>query len=290
MRHRKLAVAFWFLVFFAFALILLILPLRNWFRVTALVVGMSVYWRYRWVNGGREKGLEAFERGSKRQAERRGVAYSPVQDRTARTIVAAVAIAVSTVIAIVVAFALVFFNSVDKAGVDVFHVRLKNDTSRPVVLGRCETGDDLCLGKVSETGVIKVGETFPTVETSVGESRPWLVKSLSGRRLGCVPIYFNYPADNALVRVSEMVPCATKYPGRVGPDFLSPETARDAALAYLAPSGGISAAERRGMSCYLPRSNEYLCASIVAGKAGAILTVTRDEHGYLKVRSALSNG
>ena len=97
---------------------------------------------------------------------------------------------------------------------DTFYVRLTNDTSYPVRLTFCGTDNNLCEGRLGTTSTLKPGDTYPTVQTGVGSSNPWLVQSMSGKRLGCISIYFNYHADNTLVRVSELVPCLTHYSAR----------------------------------------------------------------------------
>ena len=97
---------------------------------------------------------------------------------------------------------------------ETFYVRLTNDTTHPVRLTPCGTDNNLCEGKLGTTSTLQPGDTYPTVQTAVGSSDPWLVQSPTGRRLGCISIYFNYHADNMLVRVSELVPCQKHYSAR----------------------------------------------------------------------------
>ena len=69
----------------------------------------------------------------------------------------------------------------------------------------------LCDGKTYDTGVLKPGESFPTVQTSVGLANPELVRSRAGQRLGCLPLLYDYNASGAVVWVSELVPCRKRY-------------------------------------------------------------------------------
>ena len=94
-----------------------------------------------------------------------------------------------------------------------FYVKVVNDTSRTVILSTCGTGANLCA-KAYETGRVKPGRNWPTVQTSVGSSNPVLVRSIRGKRLGCLPLFFNYNASGAVVGVSELVPCAKDYAAR----------------------------------------------------------------------------
>ena len=97
-----------------------------------------------------------------------------------------------------------------------FYVKVVNDTSRTVILGTCGTGDNLCT-KVYETGRVKPGGSWPTVQTSVGLSNPVLVRNLTGKRRGCLPLLFDYNATDTIVRVSEAVPCVKAYSTRSKP-------------------------------------------------------------------------
>jgi hypothetical protein len=97
-----------------------------------------------------------------------------------------------------------------------FYVKVVNDTSRTVILSICGTDDDLCA-KVYETGRVKAGGSWPSVETSVGSVNPVLVRTVSGKRLGCLPLFFDYNADGIAVRVSEIVPCTKHYTARSQP-------------------------------------------------------------------------
>ena len=87
-----------------------------------------------------------------------------------------------------------------------FYVKVVNDTSRTVVLSTCGTADFGCT-KAFETGKVAPGESWPTVQTTVGQIDPVLVEDVGGRRLGCLPLYFSYNATGATVRVSTAVPC-----------------------------------------------------------------------------------
>ena len=95
-----------------------------------------------------------------------------------------------------------------------FYVKIVNDTSRTVILSNCATGDTLCNGKLYDPEPLKPGGVFPTVQTTVGAPDVELVQSPSGKRLGCLPLIFDYRASGALVRVSEFVPCQKRYPTR----------------------------------------------------------------------------
>src|SRR5256885_10345607 len=64
-----------------------------------------------------------------------------------------------------------------------FYVKIVNDTPRSVVLSYCGTDHNLCDGKVFDSGTLKPGANFPSAQTSVGASDPWLVQTPSGRRL-----------------------------------------------------------------------------------------------------------
>jgi hypothetical protein len=92
-----------------------------------------------------------------------------------------------------------------------FDVKIVNDSPRAVVLRYCGTGHNLCDGVFYDSGTLKPGQAWSDVATSVGESDPWLVQSLSGERLGCLPVAFDYNASGAVVRVSDIVPCRSKY-------------------------------------------------------------------------------
>ena len=99
-----------------------------------------------------------------------------------------------------------------------FYVRVLNDTPRRVVLSFCGTENNLCNnGKTYDTGTLKPGQAFPTVQTSIGLANPYLVRTRAGQRLGCLPLLFDYNADGATVRVSELVPCQLSYRARSKP-------------------------------------------------------------------------
>jgi hypothetical protein len=93
-----------------------------------------------------------------------------------------------------------------------FYVNVLNDTSRPVVVVDCGTRDGLCHGKGFSPVEVKPGETEPDVQTSVGGLNVELIKTPTGKRLGCVPLYYNYNASGATVRVSSLVRCRSTYP------------------------------------------------------------------------------
>jgi hypothetical protein len=95
----------------------------------------------------------------------------------------------------------------------IFYVRVLNDTSRTVVLSNCATGDALCR-KPYDTGRLAPGKAWPSVETAVGLVNPVLVRDLRGRRMGCLPLVFDYNASGLTVRVSEKVQCRRSYPER----------------------------------------------------------------------------
>jgi hypothetical protein len=92
-----------------------------------------------------------------------------------------------------------------------FHVRIVNDTPHIIVLSYCGTGVNMCDGTFYDTGRMKPGSEYSTVHASVGQSDPWLIRSLDGERIGCLPVAYDYHADGAVVRVSEAVPCAKHY-------------------------------------------------------------------------------
>jgi hypothetical protein len=87
-----------------------------------------------------------------------------------------------------------------------FYVRIVNDTPRMVVLATCGTGDRSC-SKTYETGRVRPGGSWGSVQTSVGQANPVLVTTISGRRLGCLALLFLQNADGAVVRVSDAFPC-----------------------------------------------------------------------------------
>jgi hypothetical protein len=99
---------------------------------------------------------------------------------------------------------------------NIFYVKVLNDTSHTVILSICATGDGLCT-KAYDSGRLKPGGSWPSVQTSVGALDPVLVRNLAGKRLGCVPIFFDYNATGSVVRVSELVPCAKGYSIRSKP-------------------------------------------------------------------------
>jgi hypothetical protein len=98
-----------------------------------------------------------------------------------------------------------------------FYVKIVNDTRRPVLVSFCGTAHNLCEGKLYQTGRVNPGGDLPTVQTAVGRSNPWLVRSTAGRRLGCLSLAFDYNADGAVVRVSSAVRCAARYRVREKP-------------------------------------------------------------------------
>jgi hypothetical protein len=100
---------------------------------------------------------------------------------------------------------------------DNFYVKIVNDTTDIVVLRSCGTGHNLCDGKFYGAFVLKPDGVLPTVQTAVGASDPWLVRTPSGRRFGCLPLSFSYNASGAVVGVSEAVPCAKSYAARSKP-------------------------------------------------------------------------
>jgi hypothetical protein len=85
-----------------------------------------------------------------------------------------------------------------------------------LILSICGTGDDVCA-KPHESGRVKTGGSWPSVETSVGAVNPVLIRTVSGKRLGCLPLFFDYNADGAVVRVSELVPCSKHYTAQSKP-------------------------------------------------------------------------
>jgi hypothetical protein len=95
-----------------------------------------------------------------------------------------------------------------------FYVRVTNDTSRPVVVSDCATGDGACNGHHYDPVRVTPGSSLSDVQTSIGAVDVELISSMSGKRLGCLPLYFDYNASGKTVNVSEMVPCRTTYPVR----------------------------------------------------------------------------
>jgi hypothetical protein len=90
-----------------------------------------------------------------------------------------------------------------------FYVKIVNDTPHAVTLATCGTGDFACA-KIYETGDVAPGGAWASVQTAVGSANPVLVRSSSGRRLGCLPLLFDHNADGAVVKVSSAAPCRRK--------------------------------------------------------------------------------
>jgi hypothetical protein len=98
-----------------------------------------------------------------------------------------------------------------------FYVKLLNDTSRTVVASDCTQDDGTCSGRKYHPGLMKPGQILTDLETYVDGLNVELITSTSGRRLGCVPVYFAYKANGTLLRVSSMVKCRKTYPMRRAP-------------------------------------------------------------------------
>jgi hypothetical protein len=98
-----------------------------------------------------------------------------------------------------------------------FNVPLLNDSGRTLVVSGCEHAD--CTGKTFDTGILKSGHEWPDVFGSVGEAHPLLVRSRTGQRLGCIPMFFDYNPRGTTFTVSElMVPCGSHYEARHKPN------------------------------------------------------------------------
>ena len=95
-----------------------------------------------------------------------------------------------------------------------FYVRVTNDTSQPVVVSACATGDGACNGHLFEPERLNPGGSLPTVQGSVGALDVELISSTTGKRLGCLPLYFNHEPSGVTVHVSEMIPYQKTYPVR----------------------------------------------------------------------------
>jgi len=95
-----------------------------------------------------------------------------------------------------------------------FYVRVTNDTPQAVVVIECGTGDGACNGRRYGPVRLNPGETLFDVQSSVGALNAELITSPRGKRLGCLPVYFDYEPVGVTVNVSEMVPCQKTYPVR----------------------------------------------------------------------------
>ena len=86
-----------------------------------------------------------------------------------------------------------------------------NDTSQPVVVSACATGDGACKGTYSESDWI--GADLPTVQGSVGALDVELISPTTGRGSG-VSRSTSITNHGVTVHVSEMVLYHKTYPVR----------------------------------------------------------------------------
>lgn len=208
MGHRKLAFAFWFLVFFCFVLVLLILPLRRWFVAVALVVAITAYWYYRWVNGVREKSLARFEQELERTAERRGVAWSPEQVQGLRIVAVAALFAISLVVALAIGLAVFFFLPIDKAGEDVYPSRIApNHLSR-------KTARDATLAYLVPSGDLSSAERRGMVCLPQRNGGYLCGSTVPGKTCGLFTVSRD---DHAYLKIRQRVHCARVKAGSPPP-------------------------------------------------------------------------
>jgi hypothetical protein len=98
-----------------------------------------------------------------------------------------------------------------------FYVKLLNDTNQTVIASDCSSGDGLCVRHHYYPAALKRGQEFSDLETYVNQLNVELITTRSGRRLGCIPLYFDYRAAGYVLRVSDAVPCSKTYPARHKP-------------------------------------------------------------------------
>jgi hypothetical protein len=91
-----------------------------------------------------------------------------------------------------------------------FYMSILNDTHNTVVVSYCGTDNNLCHGKFYDTETLRPGQSIGP-QTAVDDTNPWLVRSRTGKRLGCLPLLFGHNASGTIVRVSTLVPCQKHY-------------------------------------------------------------------------------
>jgi hypothetical protein len=88
-------------------------------------------------------------------------------------------------------------------------IEIENDLGRPVELRQCD--NNLCVGDFHTTGKLDAGDSFPASVSSSGVPNPWLVRELTGKRLGCLPLVMPKPTEGIVAKVSQVVPCQKSY-------------------------------------------------------------------------------
>jgi hypothetical protein len=88
-------------------------------------------------------------------------------------------------------------------------IEIKNDLRRPVEVLQC--ANNLCVDDFHTTGKLDAGDSFPANVSTSGVPNPWLVRELTGKRLGCLPLVMPEPTEGIVARVSQVVPCRKSY-------------------------------------------------------------------------------
>lgn len=88
-------------------------------------------------------------------------------------------------------------------------IEIENDLRRQVELLQCD--NNLCTENFHLTGRVQPGGSFSANVSTSGVPNPWLVRELSGERLGCLPLVMPEPVEGLVARTSQAVPCRREY-------------------------------------------------------------------------------
>jgi hypothetical protein len=116
--------------------------------------------------------------------------------RTAVAIGAGIFVALSTVVGVTG----VRIDPGDQA----FDVKILNDEHIPVTANQCY--DDRCDDFASKTRLAP-GESTSVITSDMGVANPYLISTVSGKQLGCLPLLFHRKVEGAVVRVSTRRRC-----------------------------------------------------------------------------------
>ena len=88
------------------------------------------------------------------------------------------------------------------------HVTIRNDLRVPVHLYNCKNWDVECRVITDDAGVLQPAKSLSGVFTQLGVPNPVLIRSLGGKRIGCLPLRYSSSGDlPAVVLVSNAASC-----------------------------------------------------------------------------------
>jgi hypothetical protein len=89
-------------------------------------------------------------------------------------------------------------------GDQAFDVKILNDEDVPVMAKQCY--DDRC-GDFASTTDLAPGESMSVITSDMGVANLYLISTVSGKQLGCLPLLFHRKVVGAVVRVSTRRRC-----------------------------------------------------------------------------------